>query len=78
MLDVSASYPNGEVCFNISKETTSKEFLGIEGVEDEVSYKQNMLLCTGHVDAVEWCTNMLGFPKLTDLLSHYDKNNANQ
>lgn len=77
-LDVSASYPNGEVCFNISKETTSKEFLGIEGVEDEVSYKQNMLLCTGHVDAVEWCTNMLGFPKLTDLLSHYDKNNANQ
>ena len=73
-LDVSASYPNGEVVYNISKETTSKEIMWIEGIPEEVYQTQNMLLTTGHVDAVEWCTNMLGFPKLTDVLQHFDTN----
>lgn len=71
-LDVSASYPNGELCFNISKETTSKEIIQVEGIDEETTRVQNMLLSTGHVDAVEWCTNMLGFPQLQDVIKAYE------
>ena len=72
-LDVSASYPNGEVCYNISKETTKKELLEIKGIPEEIYKYENMLLITGHVDALQWCSSMLGFPKLGELLSLYDK-----
>lgn len=72
-LDVSASYPNGGICYNISKETTSKELIDIEGVPRDLYRIQNMLLTTGHVDAVEWCTNILGFPKLQDVINAYEQ-----
>ena len=72
-LDVSASYPHGELVYNISKETTSKELVRIEGIPEDISKTQNMLLSSGHVDAVEYCTNMLGFPKLTNILEHYNR-----
>lgn len=74
-LDVAASYPHGELVYNISKETTSKELVSIEGLPEELYRIQNMLLTTGYVDAVEWCTNMLGFPKLTDIVDFYDQRN---
>lgn len=70
-LDVSASYPNGEVCYNISKETTSREIESIEGVDEEVFRQQNMGLTAGHVNAVDYCVNMMGFPRLEDLLTMF-------
>ncbi len=73
-LDVAASYPHGGLCYNISKETTVKELVNIEGIPEEVYRIQNMQLTSGHVDAVEWCTNMLGFPKLTDISKAWDSN----
>lgn len=76
-LDVSASYPNGEVCYNISKETTVRELLKVEGIDEWVAKHENMLLITGHVDALQWCSNMLGFPKLDDVLKLYDEENSN-
>ena len=73
MLDVSASYPNGEVTFNISKETTSKEIVRVEGVSEEDFRAQNMLVQSGHVDAVEYCTKMLNFQRLPNLRTHFNE-----
>ena len=77
-LDVAASYPHGELVYNISKETTSKEVIDIEGVPEDVYKIQNMLLTTGHVDAIEWCTNMLNFPNLMEISRHYDQRNQSR
>lgn len=66
-LDVAASYPNGETCFNISKETTVKEISSIAGIDEYVFRKQNMGLTAGHVNSVEYCTIMLGMPTLFEL-----------
>lgn len=66
-LDVAASYPNGETCFNISKETTVRELSSVEGISEDVFRKQNMGVSAGHVNAIEYCTTMMGFPTLFEL-----------
>lgn len=66
-LDVAASYPNGETCFNISKETTVRELCSIEGIDESVFRKQNMGISAGHVNAIDYCSTMLGFPTLLEL-----------
>lgn len=73
-LDISSSYPHGIQAFNISKETTRKEVLEIEGIPQEVYRQENMNLSSGHVDAVQWCTNIIGYPTLKGLLDEYDSN----
>lgn len=66
-LDVAASYPNGETCFNISKETTVREISSIEGIHELVFRKQNMGLSGGFVNSVDYCSTMMGFPTLFEL-----------
>ncbi len=73
-LDVSASYPNGEVVFNISKETTKKEMGRIPGIDEYTQRMQGInLISGGHVNAVEYCTNMLNFPYLDELLNQFER-----
>lgn len=66
-LDVSASYPNGETCFNISKETTVSELCYIDGIHEDVFRKQNMGVSAGHVNAIDYCSTMFGLPTLFEL-----------
>lgn len=70
-LDVSASYPNGESVFNISKETTKKELLSIEGVTEQVRRMQGINLSGGATNAVEFCTGMFKMPQMTQWLEAY-------
>lgn len=70
-LDVSASYPNGESVFNISKETTKKELLTIEGVSESVRRMQGINLSGGATNAVEFCTGMFHMPQMTQWLEAY-------
>lgn len=70
-LDVSASYPNGESVFNISKETTKKELLTIEGVSEGVRRMQGINLSAGATNAVEFCTGMFHMPQMTQWLEAY-------
>ena len=67
-LDVSASYPNGGAVFNISKETTHKEIVKIEGVSEEIQRRQGINLSAGHVNATEFACDMYGLPKFDQLL----------
>lgn len=70
-LDVSASYPHGEVALNTSKETTVRELIEIEGIAPEVSRMENMGISAGHVNAVPWCMNMLGFPTHEQMMAAF-------
>lgn len=70
-LDVSASYPNGESVFNISKETTKKELISIEGVTEHVRRMQGINFSGGATNAVEFCTGMFHMPQMTQWLEAY-------
>lgn len=70
-LDVSASYPNGGVVFNISKETTSKELISVAGIDDSIVRMQGINLSGGPTNAVEFCTQMYGLPTLEQALGHF-------
>ena len=62
MLDVSASYPWGEACLNISKKTTHLELIDIEGISEHVRRMQGINLSAGATNAVEFCTALFGLP----------------
>lgn len=72
-LDVAASYPNGESVFNISKETTRKELLTIDGVTEAVRRMQGINLSGGASNAVEFCTGLFHMPQMTQWLEAYQR-----
>lgn len=72
-LDVSAAYPTNEIVANISKETTRKELISVQGV-DEVTKRMNAInFSAGHVNAIEFCTSMLNMPMLDALLDDFNR-----
>lgn len=75
-LDVAASYPNGEVVFNISKETTSKELLKIEGIPEEVQRMATINLSGGRTNSVEFCVALYGLPNFDRMLDAFRANRS--
>jgi hypothetical protein len=75
MLDVAASYPNGEAVANISKETTAKEIVKIEGIDEYTQRMMGINLSSGATNAVEICTGLFGLPPLALLLEEFEKIN---
>lgn len=76
-LDVAASYPNGGAVFNISRETTAKEIVKIEGVDEFTQRMQGINLSSGHTNAVEVCCGLMGMPTLTQLLDAFNEEISN-
>jgi len=68
-LDISAAYPSGQICYNMSKETTHSELVSVEGISEEVYRAQNINLSSGSVNAIEYCTFMFGFPDVDDIIN---------
>lgn len=75
-LDVAGSYPNGEVVFNISKTTTSKELVEIEGVPEEIQRMQTINFSAGRTNAVEFCTSMYKMPTMDTWLEAFNRSLA--
>lgn len=75
-LDVEGSYPNGGVCLNISKETTKKEIISVQGVDEHTRRMCTINLSAGHVNALEICTNLLGMPTLDQMLESFTQSTA--
>jgi len=75
MLDVAASYPNGEVCFNVSKETTSKELISINNlsVNNNRVKMQIINFSGGATNAVEFCTELMNLPTLEKWVETIDE-----
>jgi hypothetical protein len=70
-LDVAASYPNGECTFNISKETTSKELIKIDGVSNRTQRIQGINLSGGATNSYEVCVELFGMPTLDQWLAEF-------
>jgi len=76
--DAVSSYPSCTKAANVSKDTTHREILSIEGIDKSTFKKQNINLLYGPTNAVEWCTTMLNFPdlyKLEKLIKEEDYEN---
>ena len=73
-LDVTGAYPHNEWVFNVSKETTTKELVEIEGIPEEIQRPQTINFSAGHVNAVEFCSTMFGMPTLSKLSELYAQN----
>ena len=64
--------PRGQIAFNLSKETTKKEVIKIEGI-DEYTYKmQNINLSGGPTNALEYCQTMFNTPTLPEMLELFE------
>jgi hypothetical protein len=66
-LDVASGYPNGTCVFNTSRETTSKEIVGIEGVPEHVWKMEGLNLSGGFTNAVYYATQMYQVPTLFEM-----------
>lgn len=66
-IDAVSSYPSNTQCVNLSKRTTKREIVSIEGMEKDDFKLQNINLISGPVNALDYCHTMYSFPKLTEL-----------
>lgn len=65
---MAASYPNGEESLNISKETTSKELIEIEGVSEELRREQGINMSAVNMNALEIAHDLFGMPTPDEML----------
>lgn len=66
-MDSISAYPNAINAANISRDTTSKEIVSIEGMEKEDFMYHNINTMFGSINAIEYCCNMLNFPTFEDI-----------
>lgn len=66
-LDAVSSYPSDIYCANVSKDTTRKEIIDIEGIDKDIFKRQNINLFFGKVNSIEYCCEMFKFPTLREL-----------
>lgn len=67
-LDAVSSYPSDTIAANVSKDTTRRELLSIDGMNLEDYRLKNINLFFGHVNAVDYCTSMFKFPTIKELI----------
>lgn len=65
--DAVSSYPSNTRAANVSRDTTSREIIDIEGVDMEVAKLENINLFFGNVNSLSYCKNMFNFPTLQEL-----------
>lgn len=70
--DAVSAYPSCTAAGNVSKATCSKEIITIDGVDESVFRRHNLNLLQGHVNALEYGSEMFKLPKPRDILSYFD------
>lgn len=66
-LDSISAYPSAGVACNISKQTTKKELVSIEGMTKDEFLYENINLFSGTVNSLEYCTSMFNFMSLLEI-----------
>lgn len=69
--DAVSAYPTCIMVANVSKETTFREVIDIEGIDEGLFRRQNLNLMAGDVNAVEYCVNMFELPTLDEMFDLY-------
>ena len=57
--------------FNVSKQTTSKELIKVEGIDEQTVRMQTINFSAGATNAAEFCQVMYGMPAFPDLLETF-------
>lgn len=65
--DVSSSYPSVTNCCNVSKETTYREVITIEGLPEDKFRLANLSIAAGHANILFYFSEMFDMPKLSEL-----------
>lgn len=69
--DAVSAYPTATSVANVSKETTFREVLRIEGIEEIVFRMQNMNLITSSMNSLEYSVAMFNLPKPDSLVQDF-------
>lgn len=75
--DQAAGYPSNTIVANVSKETTLKQIISIEGIDKNTLKLQNINSMFGKVNAIEYCTNMYKFPSAMEVVEKIKKERDN-
>jgi hypothetical protein len=70
--DSSAAYPSATSVCNVSKATTYREIISINGINEETFRLQNLNAVLGQANAMEYCTTMFKMPEPNQLLNLID------
>jgi len=65
--DAVSAYPSSIFAANVSKDTTAREILSVEGVTEEVMRLSNINFMFGKVNQVTYMSNMCNYPTLEEL-----------
>ena len=63
-VDATAAYPNCTLVGNVSKETCYNELISIEGVDEATFREQNLSMCLGGVNSLEYFSEMFSLPMI--------------
>lgn len=66
-LDAVSSYPSCTLSMNVSKATCINELIKVDGVSEEVFREQNLSVCLGNVNMLEYMNVMFNLPDLDSL-----------
>lgn len=66
-VDSVSSYPSVTMACNVSKETTFNEVISIEGVDEDTFRQQNLGICLGNVNLLEYFEVIYELPSLEEL-----------
>ena len=66
-LDATAAYPTATLVANVSKKTCVNEVIHIEGLTQETFREQNLSVCLGGVNVLEYFEICFGMPSLTQI-----------
>ena len=72
-LDCSSAYPSCTLSANVSKATCVNELISIEGITEEVFRTQNLGVCLGGANTIEYATVMFGMPSLDEIDKYIDQ-----
>ena len=62
-----SGYPSNTVAINLSKETTKRELISIDGIGKKTFKMNNINLVFGKVNHISYCTEMMNFPTMVEL-----------
>lgn len=71
-LDATSSYPSCTLVGNVSKETCVNELIRIDGVDEETFREQNLSICLGNVNLLEYFHVMFGLPSIAEMDAYID------
>lgn len=73
--DAVSSYPKDTIAANVSKDTTAREVISVEGIPKELMKLENINFVLGEANMLDYCKNMFNLPTVERLDELWDQKN---